>query len=351
MTSMADKCASVNDVDCPPTKKTKLDNENTIENSDEKNTVENADEKQPNGETELNLSNFEVTRVLQNNCARKMICVEGKFEDREDPAVVLLEQKSFSYDKSTLKKGYFNENTVFRKYLANDIYKNYDCFPTEEYNSLHATVIYPATQSHIDKYKKQELYIIDETYELYEQVTLPHIESKSFSLEWVTNILEHKAEQETIIYEDCDNDTGFVLVTDLKWDGQRDTLKLLALPFQKIKSLRELDASHLPLLKNIRDAGIKAISEKFNVPASQLRIYLHYQPSYYYLHVHFCNLMFEAPGIYAEKAHLLSTVIRNLELMSDYYKKAVLTYVVFKDSPLYEKFKSHGALQTMCESH
>lgn len=48
---------------------------------------------------------------------------------------------------------------------------------------LHATVIYPATQSHIDKYKKQEIYIIDETYELYEQVTLPHIESKSFSLE------------------------------------------------------------------------------------------------------------------------------------------------------------------------
>lgn len=108
--------------------------------------------------------------------------------------------------------------------------------------------------------------------------------------------MEHKAEQETIIYEDRDSDSGFVLVTDLKWDGHRDTLKLLALPFRKIKSLRELNASHLPLLKNIRDAGIKAISEKFNVPASQLRIYLHYQPSYYYLHVHFCNLMFEAPG-------------------------------------------------------
>jgi len=137
MTSMAEKCSSVND-DCPPTKKAKVDNENTIGNSDQKNTVENADEKQSNGgvcETELNLSSFEVTRVLQNNCARKMICIEGKFEDREDPAVVLLEQKSFSYDKSTLKKGYFNENTIFRKYLANDIYKNYDCFPTEEYNS------------------------------------------------------------------------------------------------------------------------------------------------------------------------------------------------------------------------
>jgi len=49
-------------------------------------------------------------------------------------------------------------------------------------------------------------------------------------------------------------------------------------------------------------------------------------------------------GIYVEKAHLLSTVIRNIELMSDYYTKAVLSYVVFKGSPLYEKFKSHGIL-------
>lgn len=211
---MAEKCARVDDVNCPPTKKAKLDNENnTIENSN-KNTVENADEKECNDgvyETELNLSNFQVTRVLQNNCARKMICIEGKFEGRENSAVILLEHKSFSNDKSTLKRGYFNENTVFQKYFSNDIYRNYDCFSKEENNSisifllnfhilvfffthlftnnifdligLHATVIYPATQSHIDKYKKQELYVIDETYELYEQVTLPHIESKSFSLE------------------------------------------------------------------------------------------------------------------------------------------------------------------------
>lgn len=112
----------------------------------------------------------------------------------------------------------------------------------------------------------------------------------------MTNILEHKAEQENIIYEDLDKETGFILITDFKWDKQLETLKLLALPFKKLKSLRELDASHLPLLRNIRDAGVAAISEKFNLPASQLRIYFHYQPSYYHLHVHFCNLTFDAPG-------------------------------------------------------
>ncbi|XP_077263906.1 decapping enzyme, scavenger [Temnothorax americanus] len=341
---MAEKCRSENDKDCPPAKKVKLDDESS-------DVVEKNPDENDKSKTELDLSGFKVTRVLQNNCARKLICVEGTFEGHEGSAIVLLEQKSFPHDKVILEKDFFDGKTIFQEIFNNDIYRNYNCWPTKEHNGLHATVIYPATQTHIDKYKRQELYVIDETYELYQQVTLPYIESKSLGLEWITNILEHKAEQENVIYEDPDKDNGFVLVTDFKWDKQMDTLKLLALPFQKIRSLRELNGSHLPLLKNIRDAGTAAISKKFNIPASQLRMYFHYQPSYYYLHVHFCYLMFEAPGIYAEKAHLLSTVIRNLELMSDYYTKAVLSYVVFKGSPLYEKFKSHGALQTStCET-
>lgn len=157
----------------------------------------------------------------------------------------------------------------------------------------------------------------------------------------------------------------------MKWDGQLNTLKLIALPLQKIRSIRELNASHLPLLKNIRDAGTTAIAKKFKLSASQLRIYLHYQPSYYYLHVHFAYLMYDAPGrfnlssnynvncyrksynififyffvgIFVEKAHLLSTVMRNIELMSDYYTKAVLSYVVAEGDPLYIKYKEEGAI-------
>ncbi|XP_020298851.1 m7GpppX diphosphatase isoform X2 [Pseudomyrmex gracilis] len=340
MAEITDKCANANNEDCPLAKKVKLDEEN----ANEKKTIDD-------NTNELNLSDFKVAKILQNNCARKLICVEGTFEGREGSAVVLLEQKSFSYDTSVLKKTFFDEDTTFRKIFTNDIYRTYICSPAKDYNSLQATVIHPATQTHIDKYKKQDVYMIDETYDLYQQVTLPHIESTSLSLEWITNILEHKAEQESVIYEDPDKETGFILVTDFKWNKEPDTLKLLALPFKKIRSLRELNASHLPLLRNIQDAGIAAINKKFNIPKSQLRIYFHYQPSYYYLHVHFCYLMFEAPGIFVEKAHLLSTVINNLELMPDYYMKAVLSYVVFKGSPLYEKFKEHGTLEmSSCET-
>lgn len=121
------ECTSVNDGVCPPAKKVKLDDETTDvvkKNQDENDT----------SETELNLSSFKVTKVLQNNCARKLICIEGTFEDREGSAVVLLEQRSFPYDKLVLKNDFFDEKTIFRKIFTNDIYRNYNCFPAEEHN-------------------------------------------------------------------------------------------------------------------------------------------------------------------------------------------------------------------------
>lgn len=39
-----------------------------------------------------------------------------------------------------------------------------------------------------------------------------------------------------------------------------------------------------------------AIKEKYDIPAHKLRVYLHYLPSFYHLHVHFTALSFEAPG-------------------------------------------------------
>ncbi|XP_053978170.1 m7GpppX diphosphatase [Hylaeus anthracinus] len=316
----------------PPAKKIKIQTESESENIDIK------------GKPEICLSTFEITRVLQNNCLRKQVCVEGVFKGNEASSLVLFERQIFSNDVISLKKELCNKDTLLKKRFTNDVYGNYDCFPSKEYNGLNVMVIHPATPEHIEKFKRKELYMVDETYELYTKITVPYIESSSFSLQWIYNILDKKAEQSKVIYEDRDENIGFVLVHDIKWNGEINSLKLLALPFQKLRSMRELNASHIPLLKNIRDAGIAEIAKRYNIPASQLRIYLHYQPSYYHLHVHFAYLMFEPPGIYVEKAHLLSVVIRNLELMSDYYKKAVLSYVVAEGDPLFLKFQEEGIL-------
>lgn len=154
------------------------------------------------------------------------------------------------------------------------------------------------------------------------------------------NILDHKKETERIAFEDPCQENGFILLPDLKWDGKTsETLYLLALTHTRdIKSLRDLTASHLPLLKNIRDKSVDVIQQKYGVKRSQLRIYIHYQPSFYHLHVHFTYLKHEAPGIFCEKSHLLDTVINNIELMPDYYQRATLSFVVKETDDLFEQF-------------
>ena len=67
------------------------------------------------------------------------------------------------------------------------------------------------------------------------------------------NILEKKAEVERIVFEDSNPETGFVLLPDLKWDQkQLENMYLIVIcHVHGIKSLRDLNRSHLPLLKNI----------------------------------------------------------------------------------------------------
>lgn len=46
-----------------------------------------------------------------------------------------------------------------------------------------ATVVYPATDKHIEKYSICQKFVINETPDLYEDVTLPYITSSQLSLE------------------------------------------------------------------------------------------------------------------------------------------------------------------------
>ncbi|KAJ9579719.1 hypothetical protein L9F63_004645 [Diploptera punctata] len=291
-----------------------------------------------------NFGNFQQKRILSENSQRKIICVEGTFSDKEGSAIVLLEKKPFSEE---ILKNTLTAESVVNKEFSNDIYGFYECFPKEKYNGVKATVIHPATEKHIIKYLSQEIHLIEETAELYKSITLPFLENETFSIQWVFNILEHKKEADRIIFEDPSPDIGFILLPDLKWDAKQvEDLYLIAIVHQKdIKSLRDLNDKHLPLLKNIKEKGIKTIEEKFRLPGSQLRIYVHYQPSFYHLHVHFTYLKYDAPGIFTEKSHLLSTIIENIELMPDYYQRVTLPFVVKETDNLFLKYEEKGMIK------
>lgn len=131
-------------------------------------------------------------------------------------------------------------------------------------------------------------------------------------MQWVDNILNGTAEADRVIFNDPDEETGFVLVKDSKWNDGLSILHLIALTRKPIMSIRDLNKDHLPLLRNIKEAGTKAIVEKYNLPANQIRIFFHYQPSYYHLHVHFTSTTLENAGMYWNKVHFSFTILEKI---------------------------------------
>ncbi|XP_053969581.1 m7GpppX diphosphatase [Anastrepha ludens] len=322
--------------------------------------VEDPVENTPKKEVSLptyELSTFNLTRILQNNTLRKTIALLGTFPDvsATDVAVVLLEKQAFKErDVQTAREQIADEAPrIFSNALQvqtefiNNIYGSFQCVPNAELNAIKTTVVYPATEKHIEKYSITQKYLITETPELYEQLTLPYITSSHFSLDWVYNILEHRQETERIVYEDSDPETGFVLLPDLKWDGKTlETLYLLAIVHKHdIKSLRDLNSTHLPLLYNLRDGIARTMEKRYGLCDSQLRIYFHYQPSFYHLHLHINPVRGDAPGIWCEKSHMLDTVISNIELMPDYYQRVTLPFVLFEGSKLLDEYDERKAVR------
>jgi m7GpppX diphosphatase len=162
--------------------------------------------------------------------------------------------------------------------------------------------------------------------------------------QWVYNFLEHKAERDRVVFEDPDPNTGFLLAPDLKWDGQtRANLYLQAVIHRRdIKSIRDLTDEHLPLLRNIRHAGLNAIASRYDVRRDQIKAYFHYQPQFFHLHVHFISLAFDAPASGTTQAILLNDVINNLEIAGDFYQRAELTFTRKADDELLRRFRAAG---------
>ncbi|KAJ2446385.1 hypothetical protein IWW43_004759 [Coemansia sp. RSA 1935] len=218
---------------------------------------------------------------------------------------------------------------------------------------IRVSLIYPATQKHIAKHQRQHRRWITETPRLYSLVTKPFIDAQPASrVQWVYNILSKKVEADRIVYEDPDPENGFIILPDLKWDASNAaSMYLVAIVHrQGLKSLRDLTDSHLPLLKNIRNKANVA-AEKYGVPHNKLRLYIHYQPSYYHLHVHITNVDLEGRGIAADRAHLLDTVISNIEdIAPDYYQKVTLAYALGSDTELWQHWTAHLDPRSTTES-
>eukprot|EP00286_Rhodomonas_abbreviata_P001933 CAMPEP_0181290856 /NCGR_PEP_ID=MMETSP1101-20121128/1647_1 /TAXON_ID=46948 /ORGANISM="Rhodomonas abbreviata, Strain Caron Lab Isolate" /LENGTH=275 /DNA_ID=CAMNT_0023395189 /DNA_START=9 /DNA_END=836 /DNA_ORIENTATION=- len=259
-----------------------------------------------------------------------MIALEGSFQDQEGRAVVILDKKPFDSDSIAAE---VVQGGGMELDFENAEYASYHMELPSRINRLTCSVICPATDKHIAKYSKEELQVLHETPEVYESITRPYVEREELGgrIAWVHNIIDGSKEADRVLFHDPDPETGFKMLPDMKWDQLSiDSLYCLVFIVNRtgLLSLRSLSTEHLPLLRNILHKGSEELQRRYGVLPSQLRVYLHYQPTFYHLHVHFTHLLAEAPGTEAGRAHLLSDVIDNISLYPDYYQKKTMTFAI-----------------------
>jgi m7GpppX diphosphatase len=238
--------------------------------------------------------------------------------------------------------------------------------PTNDFfPDLKINLIFPCTDAHVKKYSKQGVRFVTETSAIYHSHIRPYMERKRAEgrLNWVYNIIEGRKEVEDVIFRTplgaTTNEEGFLLLPDLNWDrATLDALHLLALVERRdIWSLRDLKRKHLPWLRHMRQKLVAATVQTYpTVEPDQLKLYVHYQPTYYHFHVHIVHVRLEAGATQATgKAVGLESIVATLETISGDVEEAgmdkvSLSYTLGEASELwtevFEPLKSSTAIDT-----
>lgn len=279
------------------------------------------------GGTTKMLRDFNLVRVLKRTDTEAALLGNFKSDNHKKAAVLIIQMAVM--DTKALNQ--LLNGLSLHEVLVNDIYSTFQGDVSRDIKPFKVNLIYPATERHVHKHTDQEFHMVVETKEAYRMITKPFIDSiPAENIEWVYNILDHKSETERILYEDTHPRTGFILLPDFKWSdpAKLESLYCLAIVHDRsLRSLRDLTGANLKLLRNVRNASLEILNKKFGVNASSIRMYLHYQPTYYHLHVHFSHVKM-TQGTFSGKAVLLEDVIFNLSVNSDHYKNATLSFVL-----------------------
>ncbi|KAI0483310.1 HIT-like domain-containing protein [Xylariaceae sp. FL0804] len=200
---------------------------------------------------------------------------------------------------------------------------------SEPVADLKLSLICPCTDKHVRKHSRQGYRTVTETPAIYHSHVRPYMAAARAGgrLNWVYNIIEGTREASDVIYRtplgrDV-NDEGFLLLPNLHWDRRTvEALHLLAVVERRdLWSLRDLRRKHVPWLRRMRARLVSATVATYGahgLEADQLKLFFHYQPTYYHLHVHVVHVMLEAGGATQSvgKAVGLDAIIEQLEGMA-----------------------------------
>ena len=253
------------------------------------------------------LDGFKLTHILDQDPKHKLANLLGEFTTTNSDGTESFEQAILIVEKTHFSERFYehlsipaNSSVIFDVLSdlgQNDIYTWLVAWTGRPQNNpvtdcdadVKITLIRPATQTHIDKYSAQRKVMVYETPEMYREKVLPWIESFPPSrIQWVYNILEHKKEAESILFEDPDLKRGFIIVPDLKWD-QKTTSSLYIQAIvhnRELRSIRDLTKDHVEMLENIKKKASRVAFEKYGLTGrddgaeGNVRCFLHYHPSY-----------------------------------------------------------------------
>lgn len=292
----------------------------------------------------MDLSDFKLAEVINESPHFKTVTLKGTY--RGKLTIIRLEKTKF--DREQVENALTASDTRSSRDFINDIYQYYTIKPTNLLNDVKAVIITEPSPSIIAKHTRCESIFFTETAEIYRTSVEPFIKSlrekERDRDNWVYNILDGKSEVDRVLMNDPDPETGFMLVSDLKWSGDEDDLHAVALSNRRdITCIRDLGKGDLPLLTNILDKGISTIKNKFKNMKYPIRAFIHYQPTYYHFHVHFRA---QNPDDYltTDRDNPLQVVIDNIKLFDNYYKNATMLYQLAANSSLYIALKEDGTI-------
>ena len=254
--------------------------------------------------------NFKLIEILSNSINNKKINILGLLDDK---SVVITLEKNYYYENTI--ESYIQSLSLMNSVLENDKYLKYDYYISET-NSL--SVIFDPDIELINKLRMNKTQLKLESYKDYQNKNINFDQNTK----WIQNIFNGISENEKIIFQD----NNFILLPDYKWTDLNNIDNLYYLGLAKkfnnnyIKCLREINNNHLNLLEKML-LITKLIEKKHNLKKNSIIAYVHYPPSFYIFHVHYVYLNNDIFKNGFPRNILLSDIIQNIRIKSDYYQK------------------------------
>ena len=224
-------------------------------------------------------------------------------------------------DKCTVIFSKFQIETI-KLNLSNKQFDNED-FWTMKVNNKEINVI--CQKDHFKDNPKDKYITITETKEEYITKVLPYINNIFvLNTKWIFNILSKKEQLNTILIET----PKLMVIKDTNWHNDLvQSFYILAIPHDKIKTLRDLRSKHVELLENMKKECI-AVAKANYIDEEQLYFFFHYHPSFYQLHLHCCIINHPSLTSKYHRCNMLDNVIENIKRNSYYYKNATMKFEI-----------------------